>query len=106
MEARPDDPARALKWPSLELLIPFSKALEINYKELFIPEDCIKIVDLIPVKKKLFEYLMRINDMEILGGIMDYIITVTDNKIKEVARDAQEKQTEYKYLLNLLEDSN
>ena len=113
MEVREDNPYRALKWPSLELLIPFAENLGMNYMDLFIPynqqnDDHIKLSGLIPKKRSLIESILRIPDDDIKSfeGIKDYLSAIIGDKVKEIEEKSEKKQEEYKAIISLLEAVN
>jgi len=113
IEAREDNPCRSLKWPSLELLIPFTENLGINYMELFIPHnqqknEYIKLSGLISEKRRLVESILRIpdDDIESINGIRSYISGIVGDKVKEIEKKSEKKQEEYKAIISLLEVLN
>jgi len=106
IQAREDDLSRSKKWPSLELLIPVSKFLGINYRELFIPDNYLKYSDLVPsLRRILIEFIHDIDEKH-LEGLREAMIGVTRIQIDKIEKEKQQESCKYKRLLNLLEVPN
>jgi hypothetical protein len=101
VDARVGDSTRSIKWPSLELLIPVSKILGVNYMDLFVPKEYIKFNDLQPIRRGLVKFLMDVDD-SYLDELRSAAIGVTRQEINRVDEDNKNKQLKHNRLLNIL----
>jgi hypothetical protein len=101
VDARDDDNTRSIKWPSLELLIPVSKILRVNYMDLFVPKEYIKLNDLPAGRRNLVEFMINIDDSH-LSDLRSAAIAITRQEIDRVDEEKKNKQIKYNKLLDML----